>query len=77
MENMILCLDWKLMKNGLKFRIIVSFKNGGVTMWEILRKVNINNKEYDQKVYGCRTKEEAEEKIKTYDEDGLFIKEYI
>ena len=46
-------------------------------MYEILRKVNINNEEYNQKVYGCRTKEEAEEKIKTYSEDGLFIEEYI
>ena len=45
-------------------------------MWKICRKVALDNNLIDQEVYGCKTKEEAEEKVKSFDEEGLFIKEY-
>ena len=45
-------------------------------MWKIYRKVTLDNELLDQEVYGCKTKEEAEEKIKSFDEEGLFIQEY-
>ena len=45
-------------------------------MWKIYRKVTLDNELLDQEVYGCKTKEEAEEKIKSFNEEGLFIQEY-
>ena len=45
-------------------------------MWKIYRKVTLGNDLLDQEVYGCKTQEEAEEKVKSFNEEGLFIKEY-
>lgn len=46
-------------------------------MWYILRNVELGNENIEQKVYGCKTEKEAKEKIITFDEEGLFIKEYV
>lgn len=46
-------------------------------MWNILRKVRLGNEEIEQFVYGCRTEEEAKEKVATFEEEGLFVKEYV
>ena len=34
-------------------------------MWKIYRKVTLGNELLDQEVYGCKTKEEAEENKKS------------